>query len=267
MYKRLETALDEREVEFFMCALATAGPAAGSTPPGSGLDAAATSRVVASGDLRDRLDTFRKAVTNLGTVPATIAEAKSALCAALHDAGCLDRVLASHADRMAAIAAARVQQQTASFSNKRCYTQTLMHEVVRGLFVGSYHPANDPALLAGAGVTHVLCCIDVKPRHPDRFRYLVLPASDADEYDMAQHFLVASRFIDEALASGGAVLVHCGAGISRAPTVVAAYLVRKLGVSAVDAVAMIQRVRQVASPNRGFMKQLVAFAAAPVLDR
>ena len=149
-----------------------------------------------------------------------------------------------------------------SYLDKSCYVQQRMQRVVAGIFVGSYHPAADKALLQAAGITHVCCCIDVRPRFPDAFRYVTLPASDAPEYNMAQHFDQTFTFIDEAVTTGGGVLIHCGAGISRAPTILAAYLVRKLGIHAVTAVQMIRAVRSCASPNMGFMAQLERFYAA-----
>jgi protein-tyrosine phosphatase len=127
--------------------------------------------------------------------------------------------------------------------------------------VSSHAPAKDLGVLRRHGVTHVLSLIDVAPAFPDDVAYLTIVTADANGYDMAQHFDATWRFIDGAMsAGGGAVLVHCGAGISRAPTVAAAYLVRRLGVPAHAALAMIRAARPCASPNKGFTLQLQRYA-------
>jgi hypothetical protein len=142
-----------------------------------------------------------------------------------------------------------------------------MHRVAHGIYVGSYHPANDAALLKSHGITHVCCCINVAPRHPSEFAYITLPADDHAGYDMSQHFDKTYQFIDSALTNGGGVLIHCGAGISRAPTVTAAYLIRKLGISAEEAVGRIRSARPCASPNLGFSQQLKEFSAKQLAQR
>jgi atypical dual specificity phosphatase len=54
----------------------------------------------------------------------------------------------------------------------------------------------------------------------------------------------------------GQILVHCFAGISRSPTVVAAYLMKRKGMTLKAALGQIIRVRPQVSPNAGFLKQL-----------
>jgi atypical dual specificity phosphatase len=69
----------------------------------------------------------------------------------------------------------------------------------------------------------------------------------------------AFEIIDEAIASKnstGKILVHCSAGISRSPTVVAAYLMKRKGMSLKAALGQIIRVRAQISPNTGFLQQL-----------
>lgn len=172
-----------------------------------------------------------------------------------------------------------------SYLDKPCYALTRMNEIIPGLFCGSYHPAADKELLQKHNVTHIVCCINVAPRFPTDFRYMVLAADDSPNYDMSVHFDETVKFIAGALmgrpqpttttletmtqtASGGditkkagSVLVHCGAGISRAPSIVAAFLIATLRMSAPQAIQYIQRIRSCASPNQGFRKQLAKYAS------
>lgn len=60
---------------------------------------------------------------------------------------------------------------------------------------------------------------------------------------------VAVELLDTLIKSENRVLVHCIAGISRSPTVVATYLSWKTGISLEEAVKAIQNVRPGALPK------------------
>jgi atypical dual specificity phosphatase len=65
--------------------------------------------------------------------------------------------------------------------------------------------------------------------------------------------------IEAALQSNngtGRILVHCSAGISRSPAVVAAYLMKHHDMSLRAALGQIVRTRPQASPNPGFLQEL-----------
>lgn len=73
------------------------------------------------------------------------------------------------------------------------------------------------------------------------FRHLHLPVSDFSPPTLSQvREFVA--FVDEEREAGGAVLVHCRAGVGRTGTMLAAYLVHE-GKSAADAVRAVRRSR------------------------
>lgn len=65
----------------------------------------------------------------------------------------------------------------------------------------------------------------------------------------------------EAVVSGGCVLVHCNAGVSRAATVVAAYLIRHHAMTTSEALNFIKVKRPFIRPNPGFMEQLKEYEA------
>ncbi|CAE7329491.1 AKT1 [Symbiodinium necroappetens] len=108
-------------------------------------------------------------------------------------------------------------------------------------------------------------------------RYCALPARDRDRaepiiidgevavpgmepYDMGQHLPAAVAFLQEQVAAGRRVLIHCLRGENRAGAVAAAFLVAEAALPA-DAVHKVQEARgNFALSNRAFVEQVHSFA-------
>ena len=97
---------------------------------------------------------------------------------------------------------------------------------------------------------------------PPDVKHLRQELADAETEDVASHFGAAVGFITDALAGGGRVLVHCGAGVSRSATLVAAYFCATRRCSSATALAELKALRSCVAPNSGFLRQLDAFARA-----
>lgn len=141
------------------------------------------------------------------------------------------------------------------------------HLILPRLWLGSCAALNNGCEeLRRRRVTHVLSVLSAdKRRLPDFIRsHLHIHQDDKEEASaaLAGHFPQICRFIDRARSEPrGCVYVHCGAGISRAPTSVACYVMWKLGVPAATALQLIRRVRPAIRPNLGFVSQLKAWEA------
>ena len=95
-----------------------------------------------------------------------------------------------------------------------------------------------------------------KPKFTDTVNYLIISdLIDSADQDAARYFEDVTQFIGDALASGGAVLVHCSKGVSRSPTMVIAYLITREKMRYKDALARLRQKRYVL-PNEGFSEQL-----------
>lgn len=225
--------------------------------------------------LDDALAAFRVEATRVppsspATLKAALENLESTLQSALNHAGVFDvdvraafRAATATWDSNVATATPSSQKSVApvpKYKLMSCYVQQQMHRILPSVFLSSFHAAADAALMRAEGITHVCCCVDVSPRFPKEFQYLVIPASDDEGFDLSRFFTAACEFIES--ARGGNVLVHCGAGISRAPTIVAAYMIFKTGLSARDALLHIKSIRSCVSPNKGFLQQLDQFAKA-----
>lgn len=103
--------------------------------------------------------------------------------------------------------------------------------------------------VAHYGLADLVCSTGSREWH-------VLPTDDLNEEEICEHFEKAHKIIRFSLACGKKVLVHCAHGVSRSPTVVAAYLMLENGWTRRQAMEWIIARRPVVSPNDGFMEQL-----------
>lgn len=91
------------------------------------------------------------------------------------------------------------------------------------------------------------------------YQYLTLGADDHPSQNMRQFFDNTNAFIVSALSNNGRVLVHCAAGISRASTIVIAFLMWRLKLPLAHACSLLKSIRPVIWPNDGFVEQLRAY--------
>ena len=125
---------------------------------------------------------------------------------------------------------------------------------------GQYRQRGWPALTQ-RGITAV---IDMRIEFDDRKAgiapgtYLYLPVID-DEAPSLHHLSAGVKFMTEVISSGGAVYIHCGAGVGRAPTMAAAYLV-STGMAPTQALEMIQARRPFIRPKPAQVAQIEMFA-------
>ncbi|XP_005047844.1 PREDICTED: serine/threonine/tyrosine-interacting protein isoform X1 [Ficedula albicollis] len=139
-----------------------------------------------------------------------------------------------------------------------------MQEILPGLFLGPYSSAMKSKLpiLQKHGITHVICIRQnieanfIKPNFQQLFRYLVLDIADNPVENIIRFFPMTKEFIDGSLQSGGKVLVHGNAGISRSAALVIAYIMETFGVKYRDAFTYVQERRFCINPNAGFVHQL-----------
>jgi len=134
-------------------------------------------------------------------------------------------------------------------------------EIAPNLFLGDVYAAHNSQELKKRSITHIVTCtVGVAPAFPDNFKYMHLKILDCAAEKIHEHFTDTSNFIAEAIAAGGRVLVHCIRGVSRSATIVSAYLMTSMTLSAEDAVARVQSIRPIARPNYGFMMQLQMYS-------
>ncbi|KAJ7491025.1 protein-tyrosine phosphatase-like protein [Mycena latifolia] len=146
---------------------------------------------------------------------------------------------------------------------------------VRSILASEWRAAwalDDPALIFASisaaqseetrtrlGISHILSvCPEYASTGP---HHLVIPVDDSEYDELLIHLPDTCRFIEEALARGGKVLIHCVMGVSRSTTVLSAYLMKTMSLTCAAAISFIKQFRSRVQPNYGFLKQLETFAA------
>ena len=89
-----------------------------------------------------------------------------------------------------------------------------------------------------------------------RFIYKTLVLYDAPSQELSHVLYEAMAFIEDALAAGGCIFVHCQQGVSRSATIVLAFLMRERGMSLDAAIAWLHKRRWI-RPNEAFLEQLL----------
>ncbi|CAJ0945095.1 unnamed protein product, partial [Mesorhabditis belari] len=114
-------------------------------------------------------------------------------------------------------------------------------------------------------ISHVLT-LSISPipeeRQVDGVSYTFVQMADNAAQDLIGTNIITDAIIliDQALKDGGNVLVHSEEGNSRAPTIVAAFLMQKFKWNAEKALTYVKMKRPTINPNKGFNEQLRIFA-------
>ena len=116
--------------------------------------------------------------------------------------------------------------------------------------------------LTNTGITHILTAVlGIGEKYSkDKFTMLNVAVRDVEWEKLCEYFDRAADFIKQCEQSNGKIFVHCMCGVSRSSTLVAAYLIREKGMSAKDAIEHLHSYRNKVDPNKGFRKQLEAYA-------
>lgn len=133
--------------------------------------------------------------------------------------------------------------------------------IEEGLYLGDVDSARSEKVISSLQIGLIVNCTKDIPRTTQGVDFLRIPIDDLPGSDITAHFKEAIEAIDAARKSDRNVLVHCFAGISRSATIVAAYLMKKHGISSGEALTRIKAARPIVEPNLGFAIQLDEFGA------
>lgn len=134
--------------------------------------------------------------------------------------------------------------------------------ILNKLIIGSQDVAHDLDILTNNNVTHILnVATGITNLFEGWFTYKTKEAYDTPTCQIINIFDECCEFIHSAVVSGGCVLVHCNAGVSRSVSVVIAYLMKHYGMSFDEAFKFVKSKRSFVRPNVGFVEQLKLYEA------
>eukprot|EP01018_Ginkgo_biloba_P025452 Gb_30514 [translate_table: standard] len=137
-------------------------------------------------------------------------------------------------------------------------------QVLPYLFLGSRTVAQKLATLHSFRITHILNCVGFAcaETFPNDFSYKTLWLQDSPSEDLTCILYDVFDYIEEVHKQANSRLfVHCCQGVSRSVALVIAYLMWKEHRSFDEAFAFVKAARCVASPNIGFVVQLIQWQA------
>jgi len=126
-------------------------------------------------------------------------------------------------------------------------------EITDKIFLGNYDGQRERNKLNDIGITNILVCGNFFQKfYPNDFIYYVVEIDDNYEQNIIDFFEETYLYIERSFK----VYVHCGSGVSRAPSFVIAYLMKKNSWNYDTAFNFVEKKRQVINPNPSFVSQL-----------
>lgn len=152
-------------------------------------------------------------------------------------------------------ATARHELKMEKFSNE-------CSEIIEGLYVSGEKIAKNYQALQQHSISEIVNCAGdyCENWHDSKgINYLTFFLKDSQHENIECLFYRVIEFIKNARRRKKNVLVHCIQGISRSVTFIIAYLIYMNGYDYKTAEAFVKKRRGIASPNNGFMVELIQF--------
>ena len=131
-------------------------------------------------------------------------------------------------------------------------------QIVPGLWIGSAEDAADAAAARRRDIKLVVNCSRDIPAVLSVPTYrIAIDDWSGESRTLLKHLPRILPVVDAVLEAGHGVLVHCFAGMQRSAAVVTAYIMWKRGLTAAEAMALVQRTKpETFTPEPTFLKAL-----------
>jgi len=149
--------------------------------------------------------------------------------------------------------------QRPGISNPSLLRSAPPDQVLDYLYCGSIYNASNKKQIQELQIDYVLNLRNKPIRYPNPpsdFKVLHCPLDDYGTTDLIPYWSTCFDFISEAKSKKKKVRVHCDGGISRAPTIIAGYLVSREHWTLLKAFEHLKKVRPCIAPRETYIKQL-----------
>ena len=138
------------------------------------------------------------------------------------------------------------------------FNEVKLYKVTPNLFMSGYHSAKDFYNLRHHNINHIVNLTSHKCKNIflDNFDYSSFELSDNSSFDLKPQLDIIVNIINQQIKQGKRVLVHCRMGVSRAPSIVLAYLIKVMNIEYDKAFEFLLKINSKISPNFGFLMQL-----------
>ncbi|ELP86872.1 dual specificity protein phosphatase, putative [Entamoeba invadens IP1] len=137
------------------------------------------------------------------------------------------------------------------------YFQITPSQVNEKIYLGSLDSTRERDVLLARNISGILSLGVKAIVVSKKIKVEFIPIDDDPCASIDQTFPRCFNFIDAIFEDGGAVLIHCHAGISRSSTVLIAYLMFKNMWTYRQALTFVKSKRPIICPNSGFERQLL----------
>jgi protein-tyrosine phosphatase len=153
-----------------------------------------------------------------------------------------------------------VQQDEARINNINRMKADCNH-IIDEIYLSGYQKGCDYEFLKANNFTHIVNCASASssysPVFYDDFMYLKLDIKDEPGFDIVYFIYQCIDFIENgSLGTNRKILFHCYEGVSRAPTILATYLIWKYNFTKDYVVNLLKEKRHCVDINLGFLYQL-----------
>ncbi|OMJ77168.1 hypothetical protein SteCoe_23312 [Stentor coeruleus] len=133
-----------------------------------------------------------------------------------------------------------------------------LNKIDNNLYLGGVIGASNSNLISRLHITSIVQILshNIAVVIHKKIRYLKINIDDLPNVSIIRVVYEAVRFINRELTNGGAVLIHCAAGVSRSASVAVAYFMAKYNLSYAAALEKVKKGRGCVRPNEGFERQL-----------
>ena len=138
------------------------------------------------------------------------------------------------------------------------FNQTKLYQIEPNLFMSGYHSASDISILKEFNISHIINLTSQHCANLNTFHvtYSNFKLSDNSNFSLIPYFDTITNLIQEKINEGQKVLIHCKMGVSRAPSLIIAYLIKKKGMKYKEAFEFLYSINPKIAPNLGYLMQL-----------